>query len=123
MTEVKDAFDGAFLHMLDDPLEVLGLQVGDAHMTYDTFLLQSHEGGQRLVAYLLQTSLQTSLKLDVVHIDQVDIVDIQSLHTLIDAVRDALGTVVPGVHAVFAVATYLCGEEILVARNLLQSLA
>ena len=109
--------------MLNDPFQVLRLQVGDAHMTHHTFLSQFHEGRQCLVDNLLQTALHTSLKLNVVHVDEVDIVHIQAFHTLIDTLRGTLTTVVPRVHAVLAVASYLRREVILVAGNLLQGLS
>ena len=63
------------------------------------------------------------LELDVVHVDEVDMVDAQTLHALVDAVGDALGRVVPRVDAVLAVASHLCAQVVLVARNIFQCLA
>ena len=40
-------------HVVDDPLKVLNLQVGDAHMAYHTLLAQFHERRQRLLGHLL----------------------------------------------------------------------
>ena len=91
VAEVQDTLHGALLGMLDHPFQVLGLQVGDAHVTHHTFLLQFHQSGQCLVDDQLQSTLAVALELDVVHIDQVDIVDVQTFHTLVDAVGDATG--------------------------------
>ena len=120
MTEVQNALYSPVFHMFDDPLQVLGLQIGNTHMPHDTLLAQFHEGRQGLVAHFLQPAFHTSLKLDVMHIDKVNIVYVQTLHTLIDTVCDASGAVVPGVHTVLAIASYFRREEIFVARNFLQ---
>ena len=75
MAEVQDTLHSTLLTMLDHPFQVLRLQVGDAHVTHHTFLLQFHQSGQCLVDNQLQSTLAVTLELDVVHIDQVDIVD------------------------------------------------
>ena len=118
VAEAEDAFHRARLHMVDDPLQVLGLQVGNAHMAHHAFVAQLHQCRQRLVGHFLQTARQCCLKLDVVNIDEVDVVDAQSLHALIDAARDTLGRIVPHVDAILSIASHLCGEVVLVAWNL-----
>ena len=123
VTEVEDALHGALLTMLNHPLQVLGLQVGDAHMAHHALLLQLHQRRQRLVDNQLQPALAVALELDVVHVDQVDIVDVQALHALIHAVGHTLGRIVPRVDAVMAIAPHLRREIILVAGDALQRLA
>ena len=91
VAEVQDALHHTFVTVFDDPFQVLWLQVGDTHVTHHTFLLQFHQSGQCLVDDQLQSTLAVALELDVVHVDQVDIVDIQAFHTLVDAVGDATG--------------------------------
>ena len=108
--------------MVDDPLQVLGLQVGDAHVAHNAFIAQLHKCRQCLVDHLLQTARQSSLKLYVVHIDEVDIVDAQSLHALIDAAGDTLSRIVPHVDTILAIAAHLRGEVVLVTWNLVQRL-
>ena len=71
----------------------------------------------------LEPTFEVALELDVVNVDEVDKVHIQTLHALIDTFCDALGRVVPGVHAVLTVAAHLGREIILIAWNLLQGLA
>ena len=123
VAEAEHTLHRALVAVFDHPLQVLGLQVRDTHVTDDALLLQLNQHGQRLVDDLLQTTLHPRLELDVVNVDQVDVVHVQTFHTLIDALQGALGTVVPDVHAVLAVASHLRGEIILVARNLLEGLA
>ena len=72
--------------MLDHPFQVLRLQVGDADVTHHTLLLQFHERGECLVDDQLQSALAVALKLDVVHVDQIDVVHVQPLHALVNAV-------------------------------------
>ena len=103
--------------MLDDPLEVFGLQVGNAHMTNNTLLAQFHESWQRLINHLLHVG-----KLHVVDVDKVDIVNVQPFHALIHALLGTLSRIVPEVNAVLAVTSHLCRENIFVTINLLQSL-
>ena len=81
------------------------------------------QGGQGLVDHLLQSAFHAALKLDVVYIDDVDIVDVQTLQTLIDALLGPLGRIVPRVDPILAVAAHLGGEVILVAGDVLQCLA
>ena len=109
--------------MLDDPLQVLRLQVGDAHMAYHTFPFQFNQSGQGLVADLLQTTLHASLEFNVVDVDQVDIVYVQALHALIHTLCGPFGAVVPGVHTVLPVASHFRGEVIFVTGDFLQGLA
>ena len=56
------------------------------------------------------------------NIDEVDIVDAQSLHALIDAAGDTLSRIVPHVNTILAIAAHLRGEVVLVAWNLTQCL-
>ena len=120
MAEVQDALHRALLHMFYHPLQVFRLQVGDAHMAHHSLSAQLHQGGQRLLGHLLQSAGQRSLELDVVDIDQVDVVHVQALHTLIDTLRSALGGVVPRVDAVLPVAAHLRREIVFVTGNLLE---
>ena len=123
VTEVEDALHGTVLHMLNHPLQVLGLQVGDTHVAHHTFLLQFHQSRQCLVYYQLQSTLAVALKLNVVYIDQVDIIDVQTFHTLVDTVSHAFGRVIPQVHAILTIASHLRREVIFVAGNAFQGLA
>ena len=54
------------------------------------------------------------------HVDEVDVIHVQSFHALIDALRGALARVVPCVHAVLAVASHFRAEEILVSWDALE---
>ena len=58
MAEIQDGLHRAFLTVVDDPAQVLNLQVGDADMAHESFLLQFHQRGQCLIYYLLETSGQ-----------------------------------------------------------------
>ena len=107
MAEVHDALHHTRLSVLDDPTEILQLQVGDAHVAHDAFLLQLVQGGQGLVDHLLQSSLHASLKLDVVYINNINVVDVQTLQTLVDALLGALSRIVPCVVTVLAITSYL----------------
>ena len=49
------------------------------------------QGRQCLVDYLLQTTFHASLELNVVDVDDVNVVNMQALQTLIDALLGALG--------------------------------
>ena len=109
--------------MLDDPLQVLQLQVSNAYMLHDTLFLQFVQGRQRLVDHLLQTTLHTSLKFDVMDVDDVDIVDVQAFQTLIHALLGTTGRVVPRVMSILAIASNLRRQEELVTGYVLQSLA
>ena len=123
VAEVQDALHRALLRVLDDPLEVLQLQVCDADMTHDALLLQFHECRQCLVHHLLQSALHRSLKLDVVYIDEVDIVDVEALHALVHTLCGTFAGVVPRVHAILAIAPHFRTQKILVSWNPQQSLA
>ena len=121
VAEVQDALHT--LAALHHPFQVLQLQVGDAHVPHDALVLQLEEGRQCLVHHQLQTAGQCCLELNVVYVNQVNMVDAQTLHALIDAVGDALGGVVPGVDAVLAVASHFGAQVVFVAWNVLQRLA
>ena len=123
VTEAEHTLHHPLVAVFDDPLQVLGLEVGDTHMAHNALLLQSYEHRQRLIDNLLQTTLHPRLELDIVHIDQVDIVHIQAFHTLIHTLYRPFGAVVPEVHTILTVAPHLRREIILVTRNLLQGLA
>ena len=73
VTEAQYALHRTFIHTVDDPLEVLRLQVCQADMTNYSLFLQLQKGRQRLVNNLLQAALHRCLELYVVHIDQVDV--------------------------------------------------
>ena len=53
VAEVHDALHRAVLHVLDDPAQVLQLQVGDADVADDALAFQLVQGRQRLVDDLL----------------------------------------------------------------------
>ena len=79
----------------------------NANMANYTFITQFTQSRQSLVNHLLQSARQTSLELDVVNVDEIDMVDIETLHTLIYAFLCTLAAVVPGVDTVLAVAADL----------------
>ena len=88
-------------------------------MPDDALFAQRHEGGERLAADLVQVC-----KFDVVDVDQVDIIDPQPLHALIDAFAGPLRRIVPAVAGlVAAVAADFRGEDELLPRELPQGLA
>lgn len=101
--------------MLYHPFKVFGLQVGDAHMLHHSFLAELHQCGQSLVDNLIEVG-----KLNIVNINQVDVVNVETLHALVDTVGYALGRIVPGVDAVLAVASHLCRKIISVTLYFLQ---
>ena len=109
--------------MLNDPVQVLQLQVGDAYVPHHTLTFQFVQGRQRLVDHLLQATLHAPLELDVVDVDDVDVVDVQALQALVDTLLGTSGGIVPRVDTVLAVASYLGGEKELVAGDVLQGLA
>ena len=123
MTEAEHTLYGARFTMLDHPTEILRLQIGDTHMTNHTFLAQLHEGRQCLIDHLLQTTFQISLELHVMYVDDIDIVDMQTLKTLIHTLLGTLGGIVPHIDAILTVAAHLRREVILITRQILQSLA
>ena len=105
--------------MLHHPLQVLQLEVRDADVSHDTLFAQLHEGGERLLAHLVQVR-----ELDVVDVDEVDAVHPQPLHALEHAVAGPLRGIVPAVAPlVAAVAADFRGEDILLARDLPQRFA
>ena len=92
-------------------------------MTYHSPLAEFYQSRQSLVYNFLQSAGQVALELHIVHINQVDEVDVKTLHTLIDTRRDALGRIIPVVLAILPVASHLRGKVVFVTRNLLQRLA
>ena len=92
-------------------------------MAHNALLTEFDKGRQSFVANFLQSTLQTGLELNVVYIDQVDIIHIQTLHTLIDTLGGTTGTVVPCVDTILAIASHFCREEIFVTGNLFQGFA
>ena len=96
--------------MVDDELKIFGLEVGDAHVFHDTFITQFAEGGQCLIDDLKHIG-----KLHVVHVYQVYVIHMQTLHALVDTLLRPAGRVVPLVHAIFAVTAYLCRQIVTVA--------
>ena len=118
VAEAQHALHRAGLAVLNHPFQVLGLQVGDAHMAHHTLAAKFHQGGQRLLNHLVEVG-----ELHVVHVDDVDVVHVQALHALIHALRGTPGRVVPGVHAVLPITSHLRGEVVLVAGNVLEGLA
>ena len=123
VAEVHNTFHHTRLGVLDDPFQILQLQVGNAHMLHDAFTLQLMQGRQRLVNHLLQTAFHTSLELDVVDVDNVDIVNVQALQALINALFGTLGRIVPRVNSIFAITSHLGREVELVARDVLEGLS
>ena len=65
--------------MLDDPTQVLQLQVGNAYMAYHALFFQFVQGRQGLVNHFLQATLHTALELNVVHVDNIDVINVQTL--------------------------------------------
>ena len=120
MTEVQDALHHSFA-MLHHPLQVLELQISNADMSDNTFLLQFNKSRKRLIHNFLQTSRHWGLELNIVHIDKVNEVNIEAFHTFINTFCSSLCRIVPRIDTILAITPYLCGEEILVARNPLQS--
>ena len=92
-------------------------------MAHHAFLLQFGQGGQRLVAHLLQATGQICLELYVVHIDQVDEVHAEALHALVDTLRGPAGRVVPRVHTIVAIAPHLSGEVVFITWHAAQGFA
>ena len=100
MTEAEHRLHRTGGCMLYHPLQILRLQVGNAHMLHYPFFAQRHQGRECLIDNLLQSTFTVGLELHIVHINQVDIVDVQTFHTLIHAVGNPLCRVVPEIHAV-----------------------
>ena len=89
-------------------------------MTYHTLLSKFHQSGQRLINHLLQATGQIALKLHIVHVDEIDVVDVEPLHTLKDACGDALSRIVPEILAVLAIASHFRREVVFITWYLLQ---
>ena len=123
VTEVEHRLHHSLGRVVYDPTQVVDLQVRDTHVAHQSLVFQFHQCGQGLLCHLLQSSGQRGLELDVVDVYQVDVLHTQSLHTLAYAFLCPLAAVVPRVHAILAVAPHLGGEDVLVARNLSQSLS
>ena len=77
--------------MFNDPAQVLQLQVGDAHVTDYAFSLEFVQGGQCLVDHLLQSAFHAALELNVMYINNIDVVNVQTLQALVDALLGAAG--------------------------------
>ena len=92
-------------------------------MAHHALALQLAERRQRLVDNFLQSALHVALELNIVNIDEVNVVNAQALHALVDAAGDALGRIVPGVAAVLSVAANFCAEEVFLAGNAPQRLS
>ena len=123
VAEVHHTLHRSRLRMLDHPPQILQLQVSDSHMFHHAFFLQLVEGRECLVDHLLQSSLQSSLKLDIVYVDDVDIVDMESFQTLVHTLLGTTCGVVPGVVTVFPIASHLCREEEFVSGDVLECLS
>ena len=123
MTEAERGLNRSSRNVFNDPAYILGLEIGDAYMANDAFVAQFAKRGQRLVANLLQSPRKTGLELDVVHIDEVDMIDIETLHRFIYALLCTLSRIVPCVDSILAVASYLGRKVILASRYLLEGLA
>ena len=123
MAERQHTLYRSRLGVLNHPFQILRLQVGDAHMTYHSLFAKFNQSRQSLVYNFLQSAGQVALELHIVHINQVDEVDVKALHTLIYTRRDAFGRIIPVVLAILSIASHLRGEVVFVTRNLLQCLA
>ena len=82
-----------------------------------------HQYRQCLVHHFLESSRKSGLKFYVVHVDEVDMVNVEALHALIDTFLCPACGIVPGVYTVFSISSYFRTEKILVTRNVLQCLA
>ena len=78
MAEAQDTLYRTFRHPVDDKLEVLRLQVGDTHMLHHSLIAQLTKSRQGLIDYLEHVG-----ELHIMHINQVYIVDVQTLQALI----------------------------------------
>ena len=123
VAEVQNALHRTSRSMLYHPLQVLGLQVGYTHVLHHALFAKLHQCGQCLVYYQLQSALHIALKLYVVYVYQVDVVHVQSLHTLVHALLSALGAVVPGVNAVVSVSAHLGRQIVFLMWYVLKRLA
>ena len=115
MAEVEHAFHRSGRDVFHHPFQILQLQVGNADMLDDAFLAQAYKRGERLAGHLVEVR-----ELDVMDIDQVDIVDVQTIHALVHAAGHTFGGIVPGVVPVLAIAAHFRGQEKLVPRDVLQ---
>ena len=86
VAEVQNALNRAFGRVLDNPFQVLELQVGNANVANHALLTQLNQRGKCLIYNLLQTARQSRLKLNIVHVDNIDIINIEPFHTLKNAV-------------------------------------
>ena len=118
VAEVQHRLYRTFGGVLHHPLQVLQLQVGDSDVSHHTFFAQGYQGRQCLVHNLMEVG-----KLNVVHIDEVDIVHVQALHAFVHALRGPSAAIVPGVHAILSIASHLGRQVIPVAGYLFQRLS
>ena len=118
VAEVEHAFHRAFRHVVDDPLQVFQLQVGDAHVSHDAFFPQLHQCREGFVGHLRQVG-----KFYVVHVDEVDVVHMQAFHALIHAFLRLFCGIIPRVYPVFSVTSHFRGQDERAARQVFQHLA
>ena len=45
VAEIQDALHGAIIATLNNPFQILWLEVGDANMTHHAFLAEGYQGG------------------------------------------------------------------------------
>ena len=118
VTEAKNRFNSSAWRTVYHPFQVFELQVSDSDMSYHSFLTQFDQSRQCLINHLIQVG-----KLNIMHIDQIDEVNIQTFHTFIYTLRRTLCRVVPCIDSVFAIASDFRRKIITVARNILQRFA
>ena len=106
VAEVKYALNRSFWRVFYHPFQVLGLKVGNAHVLHNAFVAQLYQCGQSLVNYQLQSAIHIALELNVVYVYQVYVVNVQSLHTLVNALLSAFSAVVPCVNTIVPVSAY-----------------
>ena len=107
MAEIEDTLNCSCWGMVNHPLKVFKLQVSNTYVAYYAFFTQFHQCRQCLINHLLQAAGEGSLELYVMYVDKVNMINVEALHALIDALSGTLGAVIPGVHAILAVAAHL----------------
>jgi len=112
VAEIEYNLHGPRIGMLDNPPQVLELKVGTSHVPYDALPLEFEQGGQGFVGHPTKVG-----KLDVVHEDHVDIVEVHPFHALMHTAGSPRSTVIPNVMPVFAITSYLGGNQEFVAGN------
>ena len=91
VTEVQDALHRARFSVVYHPFNVFELQVGDAHMPHYAQFAELHQCRQCLVHHFLESSRKSGLKFYVVNVDEVDMVDVETVHALIHTLLRPLG--------------------------------